>query len=159
MSSIQLKFGVIGGNKMHSIFDHLEHVPDDMRPAFEQMAEDFWKHEQEVFDSAGPGWKPLSPRYAIWKAKHYPGMGIMQRTGALKASLTSGFGSDSVFEVYPQRMTIGTDSDHGIFHQTGSIKVQNHPPKRVLMKLDAGLQKQWNRDMVNWLRDELDYRG
>lgn len=158
MSSIQLKFGVIGGNKLHSIFDHLEHVPDDFRPAFEKMAEDFWKSEQERFDSAGPGWKPLSPKYALWKAKHFPGAPIMQRTGSLKASLT-GQAEDTIFDVYPTHMELGTQSDHAMFHQTGSIRVANHPPKRLLMKIDANLQKQWNRDMVNWLRDEVDYRG
>lgn len=138
MSSIAFKASIPNGNKIHSIFDHLEHVPDDFRPAFEKMAEDFWKNEQERFDNEGPGWKPLSPKYALWKAKHAPGP-IMVRTGALKASLTSGFAADSVFEVNPNSMTLGTDSDHAMYHQTGSIRVANHPPKRILMKIDAPL--------------------
>jgi phage gpG-like protein len=159
MASIALRFGIVGDNRMESFFDHLEQIPDDFREPFEKMAEDFWEHEETVFDSEGPGWRPLTPKYAKWKEKHYPGKPIMERTGALKASLTEGIAADSVFLVYPTRMELGTTNPYAIYHQTGSIKVPNHPPKRKLMSLPAELQRQWNRRMVEWLRDEIDYRG
>src|SRR5262249_32662130 len=32
----------------------------------------------------GHTWTPLSPKYAAWKAIHFPGRPILQRTGALR---------------------------------------------------------------------------
>lgn len=159
MSSIALRFGVVGANRMESMFNHLERIPEDFRPVFEGMAEDFWEEEERIFDSEGPGWRALSPKYAEWKFKHFPGKRIMERTGALKASLTEGFAEGSVFEVFPHQMVLGTSNPYAIYHQTGSIKVENHPPKRQLVTLDNDLQTKWNHRMVDWLRDEIDYRG
>lgn len=159
MSSLTLSFDVVGDNRLESIFDHLALIPEDFRPAFEEMAEDFWEHEREVFDSEGPGWRPLSDSYEKWKQKHYPGQPILVRTGALRASLTGGFAEDSVFDVRPKSMEIGTSSPYAIFHQTGSVRVEDHPPKRTEMTLPDSLQTKWNRRMVNWLREEINYRG
>jgi len=158
-NSIRIKFEAPGADTFESYFDHIAHVPDDFRPAWDGMAEDFWGHEQEVFDSEGPGWVPLSERYGKWKEKHYPGMPILVRTGALKASLTGGFAEGSIFDAMPAELKLGTSVRYAMYHQTGSIKVADHPPKRTELTVPDGLQAQWNRRLVKWLRDELDYKG
>ncbi len=44
------------------------------------------------FSQAGPGWPPLSPQYAAWKAKKFPGRPLLVQTGAMRGALT-GLGS------------------------------------------------------------------
>lgn len=157
--SIKIKVEVPGTRNFVRRFDHIEHIPDDWRQPFEQMAEDFWEQNKETFEAEGPGWRPLSPRYAKWKEKAYPGKPILVRTGALKASLTSGFARHSIFEVYPTRMEIGTSIPYAMYHQTGSLKVVDHPPKRSPVEITYGLRKTWNKRLENWLRDEINYQG
>ncbi len=40
------------------------------------------------FASQGPGWQPLSPAYAAWKALHHPGKPMLQLRGKLIAAMT-----------------------------------------------------------------------
>lgn len=55
------------------------------------------------------GWPDLSPAYAAWKARHFPGRKIMERTGRLRESLAPGAsGPDTVIQVRPLQAVIGT---------------------------------------------------
>lgn len=60
------------------------------------------------------GWPDLSPEYAAWKARHFPGRRILELHRRLQMSLmpgaagTSGGGSDTVLRVGPRQMEIGT---------------------------------------------------
>jgi hypothetical protein len=64
-------------------------------------------------DAVG-GWPDLSPGYAAWKARHFPGRKILELTRRLQNSLmpgaagTSGAGSDTVLRVRPTQLEIGT---------------------------------------------------
>lgn len=53
----------------------------DLRPFWPNvvtLAIDWWRQQFETEGRfAGPGWAPLSPAYAAWKAVHYPGRGIL----------------------------------------------------------------------------------
>lgn len=54
----------------------------------------FRKETRGLFQSQGASgkhgsWPPLSDHYAAWKARRYPGQGIMVLSGALRDSLTS----------------------------------------------------------------------
>ena len=93
----------------------------DARPAWEAIADDLQQAESQQFATEGGfgsgGWSPLSPRYAAWKARHYPGAPILVRTGLLRDSLTQRpFG---VEDLEKQRMAVGSDVEHGRFHQRG----------------------------------------
>lgn len=166
-ASLTIRVGVTGADKLESKFDNLAQIPNDFRDAWEAMAEDFWRHENRVFEEEGPGWRPLALS-TRWD-RHYHGYPashpILVRTGALKASLTDGFADGAIYEVYPTHMTLGTDLKTkdgytlGALHQFGSFKVPDHPPKRPPVTITPDLQRSWNRRLVNWLRDELDYRG
>lgn len=157
--SVKISVDMVGERALESLFDHIEHIPDDWREPFEGMAEDFWTQNQKTFDEEGPGWKPLSLQYAKWKERKFPGEPILVRTGALRASLVEGHAPHSIFDIHPTEMTLGTDVRYGIYHQTGSIKVRDHPPKRSPIMITPELQKNWNRRLANWLRDEIGYQG
>ena len=111
----------------------------DLRPAWNRVREDFWLLEREQFETEGkyaPGghWQALSPRYAAWKAQHYPGTKILELTGRLKRSMTSQT-SDTIWETAPDRMKIGTAVPYAAVHQTGGRVPERPflvvPPERV----------------------------
>jgi len=161
MGSVKVTFDLVGERALESLFDNLEHVPDDWRQPFEHMAEDFWEQNRTTFDREGPGWRPLAVSTIRDRMrKGFPSEGpILVRSGALRRSLTSGTDDHSIYDVRATEMTLGTDVRYGIYHQTGSIKVQDHPPKRSPINITPELQKNWNRRLVNWLRDEIGYQG
>lgn len=64
------------------------------------------------------GWPDLSPRYAAWKSRHFPGRLILERTRRLRTSLgLSGVGgSDSVLQVRPTSLRLGTRVPYARYH-------------------------------------------
>ena len=101
----------------------------------ERFVPGFYRQNLENFvsegGSSGESWMALSPRYAAWKAAHYPGRGILVRSGALKASLLSPSADGAVFEPGPTSLTVGTNVPYGIYHQKGTWKMPQRPPLRL----------------------------
>ena len=66
----------------------LELALTDLQPFWRvvtPMVRRWWKAQFDTEGGfAGHAWTPLSPQYAAWKARHYPGKGILQATGQLK---------------------------------------------------------------------------
>lgn len=86
------------------------------------------------FLAAGGLWKPLSPTYAAWKAKHFPGMPIMRRTDRLFRSLTydgGRVGPEGIARFGKRSAEIGTSVPYGILHQRGT----RHMPARPVLVL------------------------
>lgn len=160
MPDLNVRFHLLDEEVINRRFVHLEHVPDDFRPAFEKMAEDFWAHEAEIFASEGSGWRPLAPSTIRDRVKHGFGPApIMVRTGRLMNSLISDTAPDSVYNVFPDRLELGTENPYAIYHQTGSIKVVDHPPKRELANVPTTLRMQWMARIHDYLHDEVGYGG
>lgn len=84
------------------------------------------------FDAEGSGpqsgsWAPLSVSYAKWKAAHFPGKPILQRTGALKAALT-GPGANARRDISGNTLSFGTTGlPYASFHQTGTGRMPARP--------------------------------
>lgn len=92
------------------------------------------------FDTQGGdvgGWKPLSSKYAAWKAKRYPGQPILVATGELRQSLVNegGFGAIEVVSAFELRF--GTEVKHAKYHQFGTGKM---PARRILAMDEAARQ-------------------
>ena len=86
--------------------EHLRRAVSDLRPAWAQIIEAFKVQQRELFAGEGReagGWEPLDPAYARWKAKRFPGRGILQRTGKLAAAAT---GASSDFLVVSQPLLL-----------------------------------------------------
>lgn len=101
----------------------------DARPVWDALADRFVALERRQFASEGAyasgGWQALSPAYAAWKALHFPGKPILERTGLLKRSLTRRpLGIESL---EPERMVIGSDVPYGRYHQRGGSIPQRRP--------------------------------
>lgn len=168
-SSVRVRVEMIGQVALESYFDHVSHIPDDWRGAWEPMADDFRASEAQIFAEEGPGWAALTPASAKWKAKHYPGMPLLVRSGALEVSLTQADSEGNINELYPTEMRLGTDLKVrggkytlGMLHQTGTRPHKGSPNGMVARPpviVRPALQAQWNQRLAAWLREELGYTG
>ena len=103
----------------------------DYRPIWGVIEDDFYAQEKAQFASqgteGGAGWKALSPDYAGWKEAHYPGKLILQRTGDLYSSLTSGSDPNAVKIEERKSLTLGSRVPYALFHQKGTNKMAARP--------------------------------
>jgi len=89
----------------------------DMRQLAPGIVAELRQSLDEQFDSEGAAgrsgaWDGLSKSYARWKARHYPGKPINQRTQKLRNALT-GNTSDTIYEATPDSITFGTRLRYG----------------------------------------------
>lgn len=105
----------------------------------------FYRHTLEDFvlegGRSGASWKPLSPAYAAWKAKRFPGNGLLVRTGALKASLLSADAPQAIFRPSATGLEIGSSVPYALYHQTGTGRMPQRPPLRVDAAFMAAIGK------------------
>jgi len=116
-------------------------ITDFTRP-FEQIADNFYEGEKEMFASQGGaagGWAALNPQYAEWKSRHFPGKPILQRTGAMMESFTGKSGPFSRFDLSPKRLEMGADDPKAGYHQKSTSKM----PARPVVKLTGRQQRDW----------------
>lgn len=102
----------------------------DFRTVFEWARIDLQRANAENFNTSGlpvGGWSPLKPRYAAWKAIHFPGAPIMVQDGKLFKSLTDLRGSPN--KIRRMEAEFGTKVDYAKFHQYGTTKM----PKRQIV--------------------------
>jgi phage gpG-like protein len=129
----------------------MEERAANLAPIFEKLAADFYRFEGDVFRTEGAvnasgQWKPLSPRYAAWKAKRYPGRRILRLTGKLRSSLVKPGAEGNIEEITPTSMTLGTSIPYAGFHQRGTRRM----PARKVIDLP-------NRMMTRWARMTEEY--
>jgi hypothetical protein len=70
----------------------------------------------------GTRWAPLSPRYAAWKFKHFPGLPILTRSTELRESVRwtgSGLGPGGIWEPLEKSLRLGTSVRHASAHMKG----------------------------------------
>ena len=103
----------------------------DYRPIWPVFEDDFYAQEKAQFktegDEGGEKWQELSASYGAWKEAHYPGKPILQRTGDLYASLTSGTDPNAVKREERKTLTLGSRIPYAIFHQQGTAKMPARP--------------------------------
>lgn len=111
-----------------------EELADWERHVFPRLGPVFEEALKEQFAARGKGphagtWAPLSARYAEWKARNFPGKGVLERSGRLMEALTQ---SNSPFA---KRVASGDTFDFGTagvpyasFHQVGTQHMVDRPP-------------------------------
>ncbi len=144
----EVRFEFFGDAQVDRSLEGLEARGRDLAPAWEQIADRFVEAEKAQFSSQGEwgsgGWQPLSPRYAAWKARHYPGATILVRTRELLRSLTQG---PEVRIIEPHDMWIGSRVRYGAYHQRGG----RHLPRRPPGDLPESERVGWVRVVHEWL--------
>lgn len=85
---------------------------------------------REQFNAQGNGasgqWAELSPAYARWKEKNFPGKPILQRSGETFRALT-GRTENSILETRSDSITFGVRLPYPIFHQRGGKRLPRRP--------------------------------
>lgn len=148
--SFRLTLEFFGERQLDRTLDAIDARLHNMRPAWDALADRFAEVERRQFDSEGKygsgGWKPLSPAYAAWKARRYPGKPILEREGDLRRSLTvrpfpvERFGRlDAEF---------GSDVPYGAFHQRGSGRL----PQRRPVELPTSTREEWAKLLQRYVR-------
>ena len=145
--AVELRFAVFGDDQVVRTIDRVEEAAADMRPVWEVLADRFVHLERRQFATEGTysgGWAPLSPRYAAWKARAYPGKTILRRTDELWRSLTEG---PEVRIIEPAFMVLGSAVDYGAYHQKGGPNL----PQRRPVELSENERREWVRIMQRYI--------
>ena len=82
-----------------------------------------------IFASEGHGaWPQLSEAYARWKAKNYPGKGILDLTGAYRTAVTQIGAPGNVITTTENSLTYGVEGlDYPVFHESGTDRLPARP--------------------------------
>jgi phage gpG-like protein len=137
---VRMSFDFYGDVQLDRTLERFAESVADATPAWEKMADRFVRVERRQFASEGAygsgGWAPLSPRYAAWKAAHYPGKPILRRTDDLWRSLTTG---PAIRVITPSMMIVGSDVAYGRYHQRGGPKL----PRRRPVEFPEAERREW----------------
>jgi len=152
MGLVKIRFEVANEVQLSRAFETGIESFLDLSQPFNTMADEFFQSMAGVFSAEGafedrPRWQDLSPAYAIWKARHYPGRKILERTGRLRSSLVNKGGIDNVFEVTPDSLTVGTTVPYAMYHQTGTLRM----PRRKIIELTDAQKLRWVHLMHQYL--------
>lgn len=138
--ALRLTFDFYGDAQVERTLERFAEHAEDVSPAWEAIASRLTVVERRQFASEGRtgsgGWAPLSPRYAAWKARHYPGQPILVATGALRRSLTTR--PLGIERIEPHEAWLGSDIDYGGFHQRG-----DGVPRRRPVELTENERRRW----------------
>lgn len=143
MAGMRFTFTVEGETQIDRTLTRFHENASDASPLWDALANRFATVERRQFASEGAygsgGWRALSPSYAAWKARHYPGKPILERSGDLKDSLTRRpFGIEAIT---PKSLTVGSGIDYGRFHQAGAGNL----PQRRPVELPEAERRAWVR--------------
>lgn len=144
----RLTFAVFGDVQVDRTLEGIEENVADMRPAWSALRQRFLTIERRQFATQGGysgGWSPLSPAYARWKARHYPGKTILRRTDALWRSLTEG---PMVAVLEPDYMVLGTSVEYAEYHQLGGGRL----PRRRPVELADAERREWVKVLQSFIR-------
>lgn len=135
----------------------------DWRPFWtESFGPSFYYQQRLNFVSeganSGPRWPFLSKAYAEWKHRNFPGKGILERSGVLKASLMGKDAPFAIFRPTPSALEIGTSVPYAIYHQLGGKFLPQRPPMRVdrqwmvvqAKSIQQFVQKAWVKRRQEW---------
>jgi len=142
---IKFDFSVDGEKQIQRFFQIYGKKMDSFKWAFEKMAVDFYETEKKIFDAEGayegnPKWKDLSKGYGKTKEQEYPGKKILERTGAMRKSLTMRNDkyarckiTDKNFEIGSELKTPDKKYNLWMLHQRGWKKPEIRPKNASML--------------------------
>jgi len=162
--ALELRFELEGEVQVRRRFTGVMTRMTSLKPAFERIAKDFRAHMAEVFDTEGGAtksgrWERLSDRYGAWKARHYPGMPILQRGDRksgrgplLMPSLTQEGHPYAVLDLTEDSLAIGTRVPYAVYHQ--SRLPRKRLPRRAFIDLPESVRARWIQILGDYLWQE-----
>lgn len=157
---IQFTAEVAGDVQLDRAFNRVTQMITDFRDIWPAVADAFYEIEREQFSSQGGKgasgkWAALSPAYAVYKAKAFPGQPILQATGSMVDSLTNKDALDAIFRADPMELTIGSKAPYALLHQTGAprSKLPARPPISLSENDKRKIQKAIQIGLVKFTRE------
>lgn len=134
---VQIRFSFFGQDQILATLWRIRNNIGDLRTGFNNVGDYLAAVNKRHFDTEGESgasgkWAPLSPKYAAWKEKHYPGKPILRRTDALYKGLTER--PMAVESITATTAVFGTDRFYAAIHQRGGW-VSGWPPERPVIAL------------------------
>lgn len=160
MGNLRFTFSTVGIKQVDTIFKDVNERANDLSIPFEQIKNDFYNLEEEVFANQGnfeglQEWAQLSPEYEKRKSILHPGAGKLEVSGALRKSFKEGE-DGNVTRVSPTLLEMGSslktpDGKYNLalLHQTGTSKM----PKRLPVRIPEGRKNKWRRFIRNHVID------
>ena len=160
---IQLEVGTsTGDSAVQRIVTAMERAGENLtdfgQHTFPLLAPVFEAAESRQFDSRGGGptaghWAELTTKYAEWKAKHFPGKAILERTGDLREALTSSSSPLASREYSASEFAFGTVGlEYASFHQVGTRSMVARPPFDFDSTFESELEQQMQLGIVAAVR-------
>lgn len=123
----------------------------DFTPALEKSSEDLLEIiSYDVFESEGAAidepWAQLSPGYAKWKERKYPGNGILVRTGLMQDSFSSIVDTSS--------LKIWNAVEYFKYHQSKGERSSNLP-RRVMLRLTENMKQMVVKNFQTMISESL----
>jgi hypothetical protein len=120
----------------------------NMQVPLERIRDDFYAMERAWFETEGGSqWQALSPRYAAWKAKHYPGKTILRRDDRLFNVVT---GQPGDYELRLSELHIRMA---GIPYWKAHDEGRGRMPVRRVISQEIGVRKvRWHQWVTEWVR-------
>ena len=122
--------------QLDTFIRNIERLSENLTDGFdwESLAPTVAEAADNIFASEGRGqWPQLSEAYARWKARHYPGKGILELTGAYRNAATQIGAPYNVVEVGDDHLTYGVEGlDYPSFHESGTNRLPARPVFELL---------------------------
>lgn len=125
-----------GGQRLFSGIERWAELVEDFSESWPFIVTLVRNHYKRTFESqgagvgGGPRWAKLSPRYAAWKRRKYPGRPLLVATTALRSAMVGG-GSGSLVQRRKTRLSIGLRGRNRTianYHQKGTGNMPARPP-------------------------------
>ncbi len=127
---LNIQFEIEGAVQFDRSFNRFGDGLKNLAPIWRDILPELRRAMLEQFSGKGVGpdgaWKPLSEKYAKWKAKKYPGMPILQRTGETFKALTTAT-ANSIVVIGQTSMIFGVALPYPIYHQRGGKNLPRRP--------------------------------
>jgi len=132
----------------------------DMRPVLKVVGIGYRKEVKAVFDKKQPRdsglrWVPLSPGYAAFKSKNFPGRPLLVRTGDLKKSMTKKGAKGNITLIGKNSGIFGSTISYGIFHDEGTSRM----PKRNFSEPSERRALIWKGQIERDIRRQFEIQG
>ena len=116
---------------LNTLMRNIEQLSENLTNGFdwESLAPIVAEAADNIFASEGRGgWPQLSEAYARWKARNYPGKGILELTGAYRSAATQIGAPGNVITTTENSLTYGVEGlDYAIFHESGTNRLPARP--------------------------------
>ena len=122
--------------RLETIAGNIAHLGDTLMEDFNwgSIAPIIAEAADDLFASEGRGqWESLNEDYAARKAKHYPGKGILEKTGTYRKAATQVGAPYNVIEVGDDSLTYGVEGlAYPEYHEGGTERLPARPVFEML---------------------------